>query len=111
MLSVQVVQAVLKDVRMREQAHLIQGEVTRLVEDLSRLDDRVQKLQNHFSQAQKDIDSITISSNKVTKRGRKIEQLEFETPTAMPAAPNAPLKARSKTGQLSLRVVEDDGEA
>lgn len=110
MLSVQVVQAVLKDVRMREQAHLIQGEVTRLIEDISRLDDRVQKLQTHFTQAQKDIDSITISSSKVTKRGRKIEQLEFETPAAVPVAPIAPVKAQSKTGQLNLRVVEEDSD-
>ena len=40
MLSLQVVQAVLKDARMREQAHLIQGEVVRLIEDVQRLDDR-----------------------------------------------------------------------
>ena len=33
MLSIQVVQALLKDARMREQAHLIQGEVVRLMED------------------------------------------------------------------------------
>ncbi len=37
MLSLQVIQSVLKDQRMREQAHLIQGEVVRLMEDLSRL--------------------------------------------------------------------------
>ena len=35
MLSIQVIQAILKDARMREQAHLIQGEVVRLMEDLS----------------------------------------------------------------------------
>lgn len=113
MLSVQVIQAVLKDVRMREQAHLIQGEVTRLMEDIGRLDDRVQKLQTHFTQAQKDIDDISISSGKVTKRGRKIEQLEFETPppaATVPQPPKVP-QAHSKTGQLSLRVVQDDKES
>jgi len=36
MLSIQVIQAVLKDQRMREQAHLIQGEVALLMEDLGR---------------------------------------------------------------------------
>ena len=77
MLSIQVIQAILKDARMREQAHLIQGEVVRLMEDLSRLDDRVRKLQTHFGQATKDIDDILVSSNKVTKRGQKIEALEF----------------------------------
>src|SRR5690606_35664813 len=56
MLSIQVIQAVLKDARMREQAHLIQAEVAKLMQDVSRLDDRVRKLQAHFLQANKDID-------------------------------------------------------
>ncbi|SOE17979.1 DNA recombination protein RmuC [Hoeflea halophila] len=77
MLSIQVIQALLKDARMREQAHLIQGEVIRLMEDLSRLDDRTRKLQAHFSMAQKDVDLILTSSDKLTKRGAKIEALEF----------------------------------
>ena len=75
MLSIQVVQAVLKDARMREQAHLIQGEVVRLMEDLSRLDERVRKLHIHFGQAARDIDDILVSSGKVAKRGQKIEAL------------------------------------
>jgi DNA recombination protein RmuC len=58
MLSIQVVQAILKDARMREQAHLIQGEVIRLMEDVNRLDDRVRKLQGHFAQTQKDVEQI-----------------------------------------------------
>ena len=69
MLSIQVVQAILKDARMREQAHLIQGEVARLMDDLGRLDDRVRKLQTHFLQANKDIDDILVSSGKVSRRG------------------------------------------
>ena len=48
MLSIQVVQAILQDARMREQAHLIQGEVVRLMEDVGRLDERVRKLQAPF---------------------------------------------------------------
>ena len=67
MLSIQVIQAILKDARMREQAHLIQGEVVRLMEDLGRLDERVRKLQTHFSQASKDIDEILVSASKVSQ--------------------------------------------
>jgi DNA recombination protein RmuC len=112
MLSIQVVQAILKDARMREQAHLIQGEVIRLMEDVGRLDERVRKLQTHFGQASKDIDDILVSSSKVTKRGQKIEALEFgehgeETIEAPDAQPDK-RAAQSKTGQLRLRVVEDD---
>jgi DNA recombination protein RmuC len=113
MLSIQVIQALLKDARMREQAHLIQGEVLRLMEDVVRLDDRVRKLQTHFGQAQKDIDDILVSSNKVTRRGQKIEALEFsndrpaaDTPAVADVAEQN--TASSKTGQLRLRVVDPE---
>lgn len=117
MLSIQVIQAILKDARMREQAHLIQGEVIRLMEDVSRLDERVRKLQTHFGQASKDIDDILVSSSKVTKRGQKIEALEFggaegaddaDMPAGQRKAEPAPRTADSKTGQLRLRVVDPD---
>jgi len=77
MLSIQVLQSVLRDVRMREQAHLIQGEVLKLMEDVNRVDERVLKLHTHFGQAAKDIDDILISTRKVKNRGARIEQLEF----------------------------------
>ena len=115
MLSIQVIQAILKDARMREQAHLIQGEVIRLMEDVSRLDERVRKLQTHFGQASKDIDDILVSSSKVTKRGQKIEALEFgategtdDATAGQRNADAAPRTADSKTGQLRLRVVDPD---
>jgi DNA recombination protein RmuC len=114
MLSIQVVQAILKDARMREQAHLIQNEVVRLMEDVSRLDERVRKLQGHFGQATKDIEDILVSSSKVTRRGQKIEALELgdeselSEGSAEPAKAPAVRAADSKTGQLRLRVVEEE---
>jgi DNA recombination protein RmuC len=109
MLSIQVIQAVLKDQRMREQAHLIQGEVIRLMEDLSRLDDRTRKLQSHFLAAQKDVDMIITSSDKLAKRGAKIEAMEFETPGGRAEGDDAPSRAvESRTGLLKLRVVDED---
>ncbi|MDJ0514665.1 MAG: DNA recombination protein RmuC [Methyloceanibacter sp.] len=78
MLSIQVIQAVLKDARMREQAHVIQTEVAKLMEDMGRLDDRVRKLRDHFGQTAKDIDQILISTDKVMKRGNRIEALDFD---------------------------------
>jgi DNA recombination protein RmuC len=106
MLSVQVIQALLKDVRMREQAHLIQTEVLKLMDDLGRLDDRVRKLQTHFGQANKDIDDILISSSKLSKRGNRIEALEFDNAAAELVENEK--AAESKTGQLKLRVVDGD---
>ncbi len=121
MLSIQVIQALLKDARMREQAHLIQGEVLRLMEDLSRLDDRTRKLQAHFSMAQKDVDLILTSSDKLTKRGAKIEALEFAqlADDAKPVAPKAQTpdrpaiqdqapKFEPRSSTLKLRVVDED---
>lgn len=97
---------------MREQAHLIQAEVIRLVEDVDRLDERVRKLQGHFGQASRDIDDILVSSGKVKKRGDKIEAMEFSAAVEAERLPEPEIPARrpadSKTGQLRLRVVEGD---
>ncbi|MEX3011267.1 DNA recombination protein RmuC [Hoeflea sp. TYP-13] len=108
MLSLQVVQAVLKDARMREQAHLIQGEVVRLMDDVMRLDDRVRKLQTHFGQAQRDIDQILTSADKVTKRGAKIEALEIEPDGDAGTEPEKPsvVSAPDGAGRLKLHVNE-----
>ena len=62
-----------------------QGEVLRLMEDVTRLDDRVRKLQAHFSQATTDIDNILISTRKVASRGAKIEALDFGEVRFVPA--------------------------
>ncbi|MBO9122476.1 MULTISPECIES: DNA recombination protein RmuC [unclassified Rhizobium] len=111
MLSIQVIQAVLKDQRMQAQAHVIQGEVANLMDDLGRLDDRVRKLQGHFAMAQKDVDMIVTSADKLTKRGAKIEALEFEGADASrvpdESAPTSK-SVESRTGLLKLRVVDDE---
>jgi DNA recombination protein RmuC len=78
MLAVQTMQAILKDVKMREQAHLIQREVTRLMDDMGRLRERVLDLQRHFGQANQDIEKILTSSERIAARGHRIENLEFE---------------------------------
>ncbi|HXE03775.1 MAG TPA: DNA recombination protein RmuC [Methyloceanibacter sp.] len=78
MLAVQTMQAILKDVKMREQAHLIQREVSRLMEDMGRLRERVLDLQRHFGQANDDIEKILTSSERIASRGHKIDNLEFE---------------------------------
>jgi DNA recombination protein RmuC len=116
MLSIQVIQAVLKDQRMREQAHLIQGEVALLMEDLGRLDERTRKLQSHFFAAQKDVEQIVTSTEKLGRRGARIEALELEAPPAAAPVPKvgpqptgpASGAVESRTGSLRLRVVDED---
>jgi DNA recombination protein RmuC len=92
MATLNTVRAVLKDVQMREQAGVVQAEVTKLLEDIARLDERTGKLQRHFDQAADDLRLIRVSTEKITRRGLRIEELEFEEPeTAEPAiAPSRP---------------------
>jgi DNA recombination protein RmuC len=96
MLAVQTMQAILKDVKMREQAHLIQREVTRLMDDMGRLRERVLDLQRHFGQANQDIEKILTSSERIASRGHRIESLEFEGdgPSAVEGDHAAPLVAQ-----------------
>jgi DNA recombination protein RmuC len=85
--AVQVVQAIVKDARMREQADLIRAECGALVADVSRLRDRVANLQKHFGQTGDDIAQVLISSDKIARRGARIEQLEFEGERPAPSTP------------------------
>jgi DNA recombination protein RmuC len=76
MATLTTVRAVLKDVHLREQAHIIQGELRGLLGDVGRLDERVAKLQRHFEQAAEDVRQIRISTEKVSKRAERIEELQ-----------------------------------
>lgn len=80
MATLNTVRAILKDASMREQAGIIQKEVGVLVEDISRLDDRIENLSKHFEMASKDIGDIKISSGKISKRIKKIEDFELGEP-------------------------------
>lgn len=92
MLAIQVMQSIVRDQRMREQAHLIQTEVRHLLTDVARLRERVGKLDGHFRQAQEDVAQIATSSDKIAKRGERIDQLEFSEPqAAAPVAAAAPV--------------------
>ena len=87
--TLHTVRAVLKDVQMREQAHVIQKEVAILMEDVGRLDERTENLQKHFEQASKDIGLIRTSTEKIVSRAEKIGEIEVEAPEteALPPKP------------------------
>jgi DNA recombination protein RmuC len=80
MLLVQTMQAIFKDARMREQAGQIKIEVVKLMEDVGRMRDRVIDLQKHFGLAAQDVDKLLVSSDKIAKRGHRIEQLDLPEP-------------------------------
>jgi DNA recombination protein RmuC len=77
MLAIQVMQAIVRDARMREQAHLIQAEVRSLIEDVGRLRDRVAKLDGHFRQAGEDLAQVVTSADKIARRGDRIDQMDL----------------------------------
>lgn len=78
MMAIQVMQAIVRDSAMREQAHVIQREVQKLLEDIARLRDRGLKLSGHFRQTQEDLDAILTSADKIARRGDRIIDLEFD---------------------------------
>jgi len=78
MIAVHVIQQIQRDARMREAAGQIQTEVAKLIDDVTRMHERVLKLQQHFGQANEDVRQILISSEKVEKRGARIIDVEFE---------------------------------
>lgn len=74
--TLNTMRAVMKDVRMREAAGLIQVEVGKLAEDVLRLDKRTANLQKHFGQVSEDVREIRISAEKIVKRGDDIQLLQ-----------------------------------
>jgi len=82
MLSIQVVQQIQKDARMREAADQIRDEVARLVKDVGLLGDRVRKLQTHFHQSNEDIRQAIISIDKIEAHGERIQQVELSAQAA-----------------------------
>ena len=85
MATLNTVRAVLKDVRMREQAGEIQKMVGLLLEDVRRLGERVDKLKNHFSQTEKDLRDVDTSAERITRRGQRILDVDLgEDSAALP---------------------------
>ncbi|PJF08623.1 DNA recombination protein RmuC [Pseudorhodobacter sp. MZDSW-24AT] len=87
MATLNTMRAVLKDARMREQAGAIRKELALLYADVDRLGTRVENLDRHFGQAAKDLEEIKISSEKATKRARRLDNFDFEE-IATPVIPS-----------------------
>jgi DNA recombination protein RmuC len=92
-MAIQVLQSLVRDARMRDEARVIQAEVGRLLDDVRRLGERVERLDTHFRQATDDVAQIRISSDKIVKRGEKIEALEFEGEAQAPPPRLASVRA------------------
>jgi len=102
MLAIQVVQQIQRDSRMREAADQIHAEVGHLMDDLKRLHERVLKLQQHFGQANEDVRQILISSEKIERRGTRIQEVEFggeDRPATDAVVIPAPMPRRLHAGE------------
>jgi DNA recombination protein RmuC len=80
MMAIQMLQVIVKDSKMREQANLVQQEVGRILEDVRRLNERVGKLDTHFRQANDDVSLITKSTDAIIRRGTRIADMELDWP-------------------------------
>lgn len=98
MIAIHVIQQIQKDARVREAAGQIQAEVGRLIDDVTRMHERVLKLQQHFGQANEDVRQILISAEKVEKRGARISEVEFDDEGAAEILP-APAPRRLQAGE------------
>ena len=99
MMAIQVMRSVMRDAAMREQAHVIQGEVGKLLDDARRLGERAIKLETHFRQAQDDLAGLTTSVEKITKRGERIMAMEFSEERAPAAVETLPPLRLAKAGE------------
>lgn len=77
MATLHTLRAVLKDARLRAEAHAIRRELGLLHKDAERLATRVGNLDRHFGQAQKDIEEIKISADRTSARARRLEAIDF----------------------------------
>ena len=69
--------AVLKDVEMRKQVHIIKDELGKLSKDFERFDIRMKKLADNIRQAHENAQEVHISSQKITNRFKQIERVEL----------------------------------
>lgn len=70
--------AVLKDAATRKQIHIIQEHLTLLAQDFRRFQDRMDNLAKHINQVHSDVEDVHKSSQKISQRFSKIEQVELK---------------------------------
>lgn len=89
LLALGTIQALMRDARMREQAHAIQKEVGLLLKDVKLLAERVGDLRGHFERTAKDIGEIEKPMGRITARADRIERAEIAAPAPRPALPES----------------------
>lgn len=76
--------AVIKDVETRRQVHIIKEALGKLSQEFTRFDDRMKKLATHIRQAHDDVQQVSITSEKISRRFNEIEQVQLEENEVVP---------------------------
>lgn len=98
-LAIQLMQSLVRDARMREEAQVIQSEVGKLLADVRRLGERAEKLDQHFRQVQDDVAGLRTSAGKIVGRGERIVALDFDEAKGEPTLPFAEGLALKKAAE------------
>ena len=70
-----------------------------MIDDVQRLKDRVENLDRHFGNVNKDIEQIVTSAEKILSRGEKIQGVEFgDEPLTAQIIP-APMTRKLEAGE------------
>ncbi|HEY1779070.1 MAG TPA: DNA recombination protein RmuC [Roseiarcus sp.] len=85
MMAISVAQSILRDARIRDEAHAIQAEVGKLMNDVRLLVERAGKLETHFRQAQEDVHGLGAASARLARRAERIEAMDFSREAEAPA--------------------------
>ena len=75
--TLNTIRAVLSDIKIKRVATKIKRELDLLLNDLSRLSDRAEKVDQHFTLAQKDMADLETSISKITPRAEKLRDMDF----------------------------------
>jgi DNA recombination protein RmuC len=82
--------AVMKDVQMREQVHIIQSELGKLSVDFKRFDERMKRLADNIRKANEEAGQVEISSRKISDHFAKIEAVEMQEIPNLDKTPDNP---------------------
>jgi DNA recombination protein RmuC len=80
--TLNTMRAVLRDVRLREQAGVIQAALRSIADDVIRLDQRAGNLERHLDQATEDVRQIRLTSNKLCRQAGRLDIAEFSVAAA-----------------------------
>ncbi len=71
------IESVLRDQKIKENAHIIQNQLLQLSEEMQRLETRVKKLDSHFNNAQSDLNDIVITTKKINQKNQNLLKVDL----------------------------------